>query len=192
MAKLPNQKQASGRTDYATPRAFVQRIRREILYGRPIDLDPCATAATTKTTEIVCTGNHWGRLGRYFGPDHRYKKYRDGLSLPWHEYGRIAFMNPPYGAKACETWTAKAVEESNHMIVVGLLPGGSRDTFWWHRYVLPYAFKIFDVQGRIAFEVAGVPAKSPSITSVVVLWAPFPFLLRRVSYRPVYRSLRAK
>ena len=73
----------------------------------------------------------------------------DGLSIKW---GKNCFINPPYG-KAIKNWLEKSlleIQNGNTDIAVFLLPAYT-DVKWFHEIVLPLAYEIRFVKGRLKF-----------------------------------------
>lgn len=99
-----------------------------------------------------------------FGFDHDPCPVRptaDGLVSGW---GKVNFVNPPYG-REIGRWLEKGYEE--HMkgkTVVFLLPSRT-DTKWWHRFVLK-ADEIRFIKGRLRFDNQENPAPFPSVIVV--------------------------
>jgi len=143
---------SSERPDWATPVALFQRIEEH--FDLKFDVDVCATRENRKCAS-------------YFGPDHDIlPDYRDGRAYPWFP-GKNHFMNPPYGREIGK-WVKKAADESEHCLVVGLLPART-DTAWWHDHIMGRAASVDLIRGRIVFEGATFGAPFPS---ALVLWVP--------------------
>lgn len=86
----------------------------------------------------------------------------DGLLREW---GKVAFMNPPYSDPG--PWCQKAVlEAAKGKTVVGLLRGDS-STRWFHRFVLPFADELGFVSKRLKF---GDKKGAAPFASFVVVW----------------------
>jgi len=135
---------SSNSTAWSTPQDFYERLNRTFNFN----LDPCATAASTKCE-------------KYF------TELDDGLSENWE--GHKVFMNPPYGREIGK-WIKKAYEEGQkpHTTVVCLLPART-DTKWWHNYCMK-ANEIYFVKGRLKFGDSSNAAPFPS--AVVIFRAP--------------------
>jgi hypothetical protein len=147
-----------GRQDWPTPRELFGNLDR---YFGPIDIDFAANSTNTKVA------TNW------LGPDHPDPARRDALapSCHWHELGAIGFLNPPFGQLAA--FTTKAVEEAlAGMCVIGIVLADP-STDWWQWNIINRA-EVIQFDGRIRFEGA---ARSPSRTSLVVIW--HPYLLRK-------------
>ena len=138
--------------EYATPWDVVRAL--EARYGH-FDLDPCATAATTKA-------------------ERHFDKEINGLAKWWNNFGTRVFVNPPYSRQG--SWVAKcALEGVDTEVVALLLP--STDAAWWHDYVMGEeaggaAREVIFIRGRIAFELDGVPQPNNARGSVIVQWRP--------------------
>lgn len=71
----------------------------------------------------------------------------DGLTSEW---GRVNFVNPPYG-KEISKWIKKGYEEwQTGKTVVFLIPSRT-DTTWWHDYCMK-ATEIRFIKGRLRFD----------------------------------------
>lgn len=104
---------SSASDDWSTPQAFFDSLNQTHRF----DLDVCASETNAK-------------CARYF------TRADNGLDQQWT--GRC-FMNPPYG-REIGAWVAKAyhsVVSGQADRVVCLIPART-DTFWMHRYILPF------------------------------------------------------
>jgi site-specific DNA-methyltransferase (adenine-specific) len=134
---------SSKKTDWGTPPELFERWNRQ--YG-PFDLDPCTSPDNP------------------LGTPHFYTKEDDGLKQPW--FGRV-YCNPPYGRDIGD-WLTKAINETadgNAKLVVMLLPARTGPK-WFHKYVLPCAWRIVFLQGRITFVGAEHPAPFDSMLAI--------------------------
>jgi phage N-6-adenine-methyltransferase len=112
-------------------------------------------------TVDACATENNAKLPRF------YTERDNGLMVTW--FGERVWMNPPYGAEIY-AWTAKAVAEAHQgALVVGLLPA-STDLEWWHRDVIPYAWQVRWIRGRVRFLTGGPYRASGFFPSVVVVW----------------------
>lgn len=133
---------SSGECDWRTPQALYDALALAI----PFDLDLAATGENA----LVVKDDHV----YYLGPDHPTPGMRDALAVPWHEYGTVGFLNPPYsltqysaGLKLeidrtdlqwllIESWARKAYQESLlGFHTIGVFPYASQ-TEWFRRYVM--------------------------------------------------------
>ena len=73
---------------------------------------------------------------------------KDGLLIEW---GQRNFVNPPYSRKLKEAFVKKAIKESKKgKLCVCLLPV-STSTILFHDYILPNAYDIRFLRGRVKF-----------------------------------------
>jgi phage N-6-adenine-methyltransferase len=136
--------------DWGTPDPMVKALRAQF----PFVLDVAASDENKKAPN-------------YYGLDHVWSDWRDGLARDWHadawesvtDYagGPLwAFMNPPYSREQgirIEPWIAKAYEESlKGLGVVAVIPA-STQTRWWQKWVRK-AHEIRDIPHRVNFEAS--------------------------------------
>lgn len=81
----------------------------------------------------------------------------DGLKIEW---GRVNFVNPPYG-REIPKWIKKGFEESQKGRAVVFLIPSRTDTKWWHDYIMK-ADEIRFIKGRLKFGNAKNSAPFPS------------------------------
>ena len=87
-------------------------------------------------------------------------KENDGLLIEW---GNRNFVNPPYSRQLKEKFVLKAIEESKKgKLSVMLLPV-STSTKLFHDHILPNAYDIRFIKGRIKF--LGVNTKGEYVTN---------------------------
>ena len=111
------------------------------------DFDAAANAANAK-------------CARYISP------YEDARFVDWCEYGKRAWLNPPYG-RAIVPFIEAAQRAREHGVgTVALLPART-DTRWWHDHVAYGANAAWLLKGRLRFK--GAPHAAP-FPSVVVFW----------------------
>ena len=79
----------------------------------------------------------------------------DALSQDWE--GEIVWCNPPYGRKQV-AFLEKGPEAKTACFLIPVRP----DTKVWHRVIIPSAFMIVFIEGRITFVGAKAPAPFPS------------------------------
>ena len=70
-------------------------------------------------------------------------------------------MNPPYG-KETGKWIEKAYQESLKGATVVCLIPARPDASYWHKWIFPYARKIWFVKGRLHFSESKQVAPFPS------------------------------
>jgi phage N-6-adenine-methyltransferase len=141
------------RDDYATPWPIVRYL--ESLVGK-FDVDACATKETAKAPE-------------WYGPGSKID--RDALheDVLWggNECGEVnIFCNPPYND--LRSWCAKAFQAAQCGRKVAMLIPSRTDTKAFHSMKKETSGYVF-FQGRISFEVDGVPQKGTMFPSVAVL-----------------------
>lgn len=124
--------------EWSTPQYFFDQMNA--MYG--FDLDAAATKENAKCKE-------------YFTMED------DGLAQSWA--GHRVWCNPPYGRDVGK-WVKKGYEESEHALVVMLLPA-STDTSWFHEYCLKG--KIMFLRGRLRF---GESKHNATFSSMVVVF----------------------
>lgn len=97
--------------------------------------------------------------------DRYWTKEIDGLAQDWcHE--RV-FLNPPFLANDLDAWAFKAAKESrDDMCLVAMVCPVKSEQDWWHRWVIPYAYLIRFIKGRVRF--TGGQHTAPGPTCVVV------------------------
>lgn len=133
--------------DWRTPPALFEALARTF----PFDLDLAATGDSC----LVSSDD----TSYYLGPDHPVPAMQDALAVPWHEYGRVGYLNPPYslslysdGLKAgldradlqwllIESWARKAYQESLlGFTTIGVFPYAAQ-TEWFRQYVMGHAMQ---------------------------------------------------
>lgn len=126
---------STGKDDWETPEWFIRLLKREFGY---IDLDPCATAESTKAPIF-------------------FTEKENGLVQPW--FGTV-FVNPPYSQMA--KWAAKAYSEAKmgHTKNILFLCAARTDTCAWWDY-LRWGDVRF-IKGRLKFVGAKSSAPFPS------------------------------
>src|SRR5688500_3675201 len=103
-------------------------------------------------------------LDAEFGFDHDpcpVKPKTNGLESEW---GKVNFVNPPYG-REIRKWIQKGYEENlKGKIIVFLLPSRT-DTTWWHDFVMK-ATEIRFIRGRLKFDDQRNSAPFPSAIAI--------------------------
>lgn len=88
----------------------------------------------------------------------------DSLSKRWTDFFSV-WCNPPYGRDLYK-WIRKAFHSSlNGTNVVLLLPART-DTKWFHEIVLPYAYEVVFIKGRLKFSGSKHNAPFPSMVII--------------------------
>ena len=92
-----------------------------------------------------------------------FTKNENALERDWCKKGkgkkkRVIWLNPPY-SRSLYKWIEKAYTESKKGCTVAVLVFARTDTRWWHDFVLPHAYKIYFIKGRLRFgnATAGAP-----------------------------------
>lgn len=135
---------SSKRADWETPDELFWRLAKQ--WG-PFSVD----AAATKDNAL-CKA--------FFSPEN------DGLSQSWGPPGTRVWVNPPYGRGTVGKWVQKAFEESRKGVRVVMLLPARTDQGWFHDVVLPFAFKVEYLRGRVRFRGASSGAPFPSMVVV--------------------------
>jgi phage N-6-adenine-methyltransferase len=74
----------------------------------------------------------------------------DGLTTSWSQFSKSAFVNPPHSR--ITKWIEKSIIESAGGCQVVMLIPCATGNGWWHDLVLPNAYEIREVRGRIHFK----------------------------------------
>ena len=133
--------------DFRTPRAFIKWLEER--NGRPFNLDAAASE------ENAICANY-------------YDKQSNGLLNTWS--GQV-WVNPPYG-RAIGEWLNKCAIEIQRKEVdsIWVLIPARTDTIWFHELVMPHAYLVYLIKGRINFNhdttVEGKNAPFPSMLIV--------------------------
>lgn len=153
-AKGPDRASASIRTDWETPEPVYAALDAQFHF----DFDAAASTENARCAEFAtATGVHTKD-----GID----PSLDGLTCSWQ--GRRVWANPPYGP-GLDAWVRKMVEEKNRArVIVALLPANT-DTRWFHDLVMPTAWEVWAVRGRINFRGS---TSSNTGGSLIVIWRP--------------------
>lgn len=136
--------------DWETPQRLFEQLDERFRFT----LDPCSTHDNAKC-------------------DRHYTKEEDGLAQSWA--GESVFCNPPYG-RGMAAWVRKCAEESRHANVSLLVPART-DTRWFWSYVAPYA-RVEFIQGRLRYELGGVPLNSSPFPSMLCIYGERPNIAR--------------
>ncbi len=129
---------SSNTNEWSTPLSFYRGLQKEFNFT----LDPCATKENAKCDKF-------------------YTKEDNGLGKSWEN--EIVFCNPPYGREIGK-WVKKCYEESEHALVVMLIPSRT-DTRYFHDYIY-HKSEIRFIKGRLKFGDSKSPAPFPSMVVI--------------------------
>jgi len=87
----------------------------------------------------------------------------NGLEQEW---GRVNFVNPPYGREISK-WVEKALEEYSKGKTIVLLVASRTDTKWWHD-LMRCADQIRFIKGRLKFDDSKNSAPFPSAIIILI------------------------
>jgi len=135
--------------DWATPRAFMEFLKERFNWSPT--LDAAATVANTKAP-------------RFYNPT------QDGLK---HHWNGDVWLNPPYG-RDLPVWLQKCANEiqANQRCrsIYCLIPART-DTQWFHDIIMPNAYLVYLIKGRINFKHhTAVKGKNAPFPSMLVVW----------------------
>lgn len=160
----------NSRADWMTPPALFADVHEAFGF----DVDLCAHADNA-------------RLPAYID------EATDAFMVRWADYGRVGWLNPPYGPPL-EQWLLKAHEAAavDGFVTLSLIPFTS-EAPWWHRTVMQHAAEVWAIEGRVRFWEPGPdgmwkPGGNPRFASAFALWAPKPRHLRQAP--PAFRSYK--
>lgn len=150
---------STGKDDWQTPPTLMADVIREFDF----DVDVAAVERTR-------------RCQSYFGPDHIYAEYRDGLTADWGACSvtKVVWCNPPYSHGLQRRFIEKAALEAltGGVTTVMLLPART-DTKAFHRWIWdaekhqPRAgVEVRFLKGRLRFVGAKDAAPFPSMIVV--------------------------
>jgi phage N-6-adenine-methyltransferase len=119
----------------------------------------------------------------YFGPDHGWDGYRDGLAADWWigQSDEVAWCNPPYARGLQAKFIAKAAEEArkgaNGLLTVVMLLPARTDTKAFHAHIWdgrqhrprPWVKEVRFLPGRLKFVGATDAAPFPSMIVIFKL-----------------------
>lgn len=139
---------SSGECNHRTPPDLFGALKRTF----PIEIDLAATAEDCLVTD--------DDSAYYLGPGHPDPALQDALQVPWHEVGKVGFLNPTYslskyseGLKLgiaredlqwllIENWAAKAFQESlQGFTTIGVFPYAAQ-TEWFREYVMGHTVQL--------------------------------------------------
>lgn len=140
----------SERQDWATPLAFMEFLQER--FGFSPDLDCAASCDNTKAPSFF-DGS----------PD------CDGLVNPWA--GNV-YCHPPFG-RELPLWLEKCKKEiqRNEVKSIYCLIPARTDTKWFHEIVMPNAYLVYLIKGRLNMIGSGnVPGANAPFPHMVVVW----------------------
>ena len=146
---------SSERPDWGTPRHHFAAWDTE--FGG-FDLDAAARADNAL-------------VGRWLGPG---GLAPDALAVPWADYGRRVWCNPPYSRRAMGAWFLRAREAAAAGATVVMLLASRTDNAWFHDHVLGVA-EIRFLRGRIKFVPppgATPKGNNPAFGSLLAIYRP--------------------
>jgi len=139
---------SSDRQDWATPPAFMEFLQER--FGFSPDLDCAASCDNTKAPEYFCEAE-------------------DGLSQEW--FGNV-YCHPPFG-RELPLWLEKCSEEMKRdevQSIYCLIPART-DTKWFHEIVMPNAYLVYLIKGRLNMIGSGnAPGANAPFPHMVVVW----------------------
>lgn len=138
-SKLNSGMFSSTTNEWATPKAFFQRLNAEFHFT----LDPCATPDNAKCSKY-------------------YTQADNGLEQDWSN--ERVFCNPPYG-RDISAWVKKCHDESEKAEVIVMLIPARTDTSYFHDYIYHKA-EIRFVRGRLHFNESTQGAPFPSMVVI--------------------------
>lgn len=114
----------------------------------------------------------------------------DALAVPWSDFGRRGFLNPPYSSAWIAAFMAKAAAEARRGFTTVALTPYTPDTQWWQQ--TRHAAEIREIPHRVPYlKSDGITKSGAMFPSAIVVFRPQPGVLRgdprRVvwTYRPV-------
>lgn len=149
---------SSAKDDWQTPPCVLAPLIREFNF----DLD---AAATERTRRCEC----------YFGPDHVYAEYRDGLTAEWDActITKCVWLNPPYSRGLQGKFIAKAASERRNGVTTVMLIPARTDTKAFHTHIWDAqkhqsreGVEVRFLRGRIKFVGAKHGAPFPSMVVI--------------------------
>lgn len=162
----------SGRSDWNTPKALVDRVTA--FHPGGIGLDPATTLENPCGARVICVApdEEWAGVSVAMAPRPGARVLLDGLKACWRGHG-LVYCNPPYGRGVTGPWVRKAVAEFVPSLVPAfewrtewrddellLLLPASTEVRWWHA-VAPLADVVLFFAGRLSFdERPGAPFPS--------------------------------
>ena len=140
---------SSEKDNWATPRSFMAFLKERFNWEPTLD-----AAATVRNTKAP----------RFYNPQ------QDGLKHPWNGH---VWLNPPYG-RELPLWLKKCaseIENNERCHSIYCLIPARTDTRWFHEIIMPDAYLIYLIKGRLSFvapdDDEGANAPFPSM---LVVW----------------------
>ncbi len=132
MSSGPTIKKGKSRTDYATPKDFIQAVEHR--FG-PIAFDLAADYRNS-----VCTPD------RYFGVT------QDSLKQDWAQAHGLLWLNPPFdNIKPWALKCADTIHNCRRTDPLLFLTPASVGAQWFQRWVVPYAH-VIELEDRLCFD----------------------------------------
>lgn len=134
--------------DFRTPKPFMKWLKDN--WYLEFDLDAAASRFNAKAP-------------RYFTEED------DSLNQDW--FGKV-WLNPPYG-RGIEKWFEKCAEQIQRKEVqsIHVLVPARTDTKWFHELVMPHAYNVYLIKGRLNFEhETSIKGKNAPFPSMLILY----------------------
>lgn len=121
-------------------------------------------------------------LDRWLGPG---GLAENALTVPWTDYGRRGFANPPYSSDLIAAFLAKFAQEAEAGFTTVALTPCTPDTRWWQ--LTQHASEIREIPHRVGYLKAdGVTKTGAMFASAVLVFRPQPGVLRGQPRRVVW------
>ena len=139
---------SSKKHDWETPQPLFDALNEEFHFG----LD-------------VASSEHNAKCSRFFTADDV------ALMQDWGGHGSV-WCNPPYG-RGIGDWIQKCALEGQRTTVVALVFART-DTQWFHDWIVPHAYEVRFIKGRLRFSRGGDVGGPAPAPSMIVIWNPLP------------------